>query len=1467
MEGVHTNIENGISMHTKPGCEISGSDQKATLQTTNCDVRLNGNSGCGSKLKQQDIPNNFGKNLNDVGGGVYVTEWTSSYVKHWFFPRSAIPQSISDGAPDISSFGQPTVNQQGPGCTIDSFFTNMSIIINTAFCGDWAGNVYSQYPECPQEPSKSSWDACVDFVGNNPSAFTEAYWQINSIRVYQMPVGAKPSSSYSTSLSSTMPLSSTNTIDAGMGRSSTSADSSSYTGPLSSPTASKTASHTGVATPSVCPRSNNTVYTDYNGQEYTIACGSDYTGGADGIPQGGVFGATSFENCMEICDEYSICTGVAFVGGNGAGTCYVKSEQGKFVFNGATNAARKGAFPSASVSMPPDMLATSSSDGDMETSMPNDNDSGTPTPSHSSTTSVPTPDEESPSPSSTASCPGVNEKVVTAPDGKIYRVYCSSDSSGSGAVDVKSWPTGDFDQCFDFCGATADCTAFTWAIGATGGGTCFVKRGAQDPKLGGSNLISAILVTGDDSSPSGSSRPPSGGSSTTSSGIGPTSPSSSAGNCTDGAAVTGSTGKKYTTYCGSDTTGGAESTRIFRSGDFSQCMRACDEMSSCTAWVWVPYSLTDDNGGACYLKVGAQSRAPARDGFVAGISQFAEVPPTSAPNGPTRSPVSPPDMSTPAVSASTWDEGMLSTTSKAPPRPTAAPCPYANGTEYVSPSGKVYEIICAMDESSDASTSSYVAGDYALCVEQCETTAGCVSITYSSFGGNQGFCYFRKSQGALSPSDPNDVHLNLIPGKSSFIAPTLTTTMTTSTSSSSIMVTSSMASSSSSTVIDPDQDPGSQISVPSVTMYTTINDDGLTSIGSVVTDIQSSSTTYVDGEVDAGSTLTMEYPQTTSSDEDESMESMTLSESSSASTSSTWSSDIDGMPPNTTTVTSSSTSSTSYANGASPPASVSGSGSYAMTTSTSPSSMRSSTSYAVGASSPSANSGSGSYAMTTSSPSSSSTRSTSYSMGASPPASNSRSGSYASNTPSSTNGGMSSSTVSPTVSPSASAINGNQPQCDSTFTDSWGITYYVKCKSDSTEDSFRAVPVYSGGFSACFGACDNVQDCKGFTFVGEDGGTCYLKKAPGTFVPKEKNNFVTAFQLGALGYSVTSRNPVVSMTSSSISRSGSSSGPAGPSSVGIASSKSSSLSWSSSISGTSSRSTSSSGSSNSSITSSRSVSMSGSSSSSSLSSSFSYVPPPPCPTSASYFCMENVQQTTCSASGTNYAVQCGIFYQGTEIDTSDINLMPGQGGDSEEDGMSKLVKRATVPDFATCQSLCGRTSGCKAFNFVGTNCTLLSSVSGYSYSPGALGGTTYSQGTPPPTPIDTAPACPGSAGKTFTDYAGVKYDLVCYTSYADNALIGTQAADNVANCLSTCDQNDLCAGVEFDTTTNLCRFHSSVTGTQTGNNNIIAALRVGGAPGGSPAYSGSVPPTTVTTTLLPTSTLCKCSIMILVAGN
>jgi hypothetical protein len=57
-------------------------------------------------------------------------------------------------------------------------FGPQTMVIDDTFCGDWAGATFAQ--DCPNQ------GACTDFAQNTPSAFTEAYWTIRSITVYQL---------------------------------------------------------------------------------------------------------------------------------------------------------------------------------------------------------------------------------------------------------------------------------------------------------------------------------------------------------------------------------------------------------------------------------------------------------------------------------------------------------------------------------------------------------------------------------------------------------------------------------------------------------------------------------------------------------------------------------------------------------------------------------------------------------------------------------------------------------------------------------------------------------------------------------------------------------------------------------------------------------------------------------------------------------------------------------------------------------------------------------------------------------------------------------------------------------------------------------------------------------------------------------------------------------------------------------
>lgn len=181
IEGVNDQDATSVTLHTSPGCTITneGTDPTTDLEGTDCGAG-NGNTGCGQRTNN---PLNYGSGFNTANGGVYAMEWTSEHIAIWFFPRATIPADITAGNPDPSTWGSPAARFVGsPGCDMDSFFKEHNIIFNTTFCGDWAGQVWSDNPICSAKAA-----TCEEFVGNNPQEFDEAYWVINSVAVYQQP--------------------------------------------------------------------------------------------------------------------------------------------------------------------------------------------------------------------------------------------------------------------------------------------------------------------------------------------------------------------------------------------------------------------------------------------------------------------------------------------------------------------------------------------------------------------------------------------------------------------------------------------------------------------------------------------------------------------------------------------------------------------------------------------------------------------------------------------------------------------------------------------------------------------------------------------------------------------------------------------------------------------------------------------------------------------------------------------------------------------------------------------------------------------------------------------------------------------------------------------------------------------------------------------------------------------------------
>lgn len=122
--------------------------------------------------------------------------------------------------------------------------------------------------------------------------------------------------------------------------------------------ADATTSSSAVSTPSHAPGScplasvnGGSTFTNTNGVLYTIECGSDHNGG-DLVRLDG----KTFTDCSLTCDKTDKCIAYAWVGGNGPGSCYLKSSiTGRESNSGVDYAYKKAAtyLPSSSAPVSP----------------------------------------------------------------------------------------------------------------------------------------------------------------------------------------------------------------------------------------------------------------------------------------------------------------------------------------------------------------------------------------------------------------------------------------------------------------------------------------------------------------------------------------------------------------------------------------------------------------------------------------------------------------------------------------------------------------------------------------------------------------------------------------------------------------------------------------------------------------------------------------------------------------------------------------------------------------------------------------------------------------------------------------------------------------------------------------------------------------------------------------------------------
>jgi len=186
VEGINADKMNQATLHTVTGCYLATSYTAtgSMAADTNCSAYHNNNAGCGLVSTSQQ---SYGAGFNANGGGVFAMQWIESGISVWFFPRGSIPSDITNEALNPSNWGTPMANFPPSSCDPNTYFRSHTTVFDITLCGDWAGNAWNAAPNgggqtCAQSTGVAT---CQQYVLNNGAAFSEAYWSVASVKIYQ----------------------------------------------------------------------------------------------------------------------------------------------------------------------------------------------------------------------------------------------------------------------------------------------------------------------------------------------------------------------------------------------------------------------------------------------------------------------------------------------------------------------------------------------------------------------------------------------------------------------------------------------------------------------------------------------------------------------------------------------------------------------------------------------------------------------------------------------------------------------------------------------------------------------------------------------------------------------------------------------------------------------------------------------------------------------------------------------------------------------------------------------------------------------------------------------------------------------------------------------------------------------------------------------------------------------------------
>ncbi|KAG5644552.1 hypothetical protein DXG03_008207 [Asterophora parasitica] len=174
LEGVNLMTNNQMGLHTLPGCTIVNPSQASTSQqqSSDCSYLTNSNQGC---IVVDGNTDSYGQAFAAAGGGVFVTEFATSGISIWFFPRASVPSALTSNTNSVntSALGTPTGNWPSTNCLIDTYFSPQNLIFDITLCGDFAA--------APSIFPKTCSGVCyTDYVIGNGSNYATAYFEVAS---------------------------------------------------------------------------------------------------------------------------------------------------------------------------------------------------------------------------------------------------------------------------------------------------------------------------------------------------------------------------------------------------------------------------------------------------------------------------------------------------------------------------------------------------------------------------------------------------------------------------------------------------------------------------------------------------------------------------------------------------------------------------------------------------------------------------------------------------------------------------------------------------------------------------------------------------------------------------------------------------------------------------------------------------------------------------------------------------------------------------------------------------------------------------------------------------------------------------------------------------------------------------------------------------------------------------------------